>query len=68
MIHLRGAKGQKDRYTTLSEVSLEILREYWKTYRPKDWLFPGTKDFNFNLDIHVSLENYMCWATAFDTA
>lgn len=44
MIHIRGAKGQKDRYTILSEVTLEALREYWKTHRPKDWLFPGPKE------------------------
>jgi len=23
----------------LSQVNLELLREYWKAYRPKDWLF-----------------------------
>lgn len=27
-------KGGKDRYTLLSERNLEILREYWKEYRP----------------------------------
>jgi len=43
MIHIRGAKGRKDRYTVLSEVALEVLREYWKVYQPKDWLFPGPK-------------------------
>jgi site-specific recombinase XerD len=25
----------------LSETLLRILREYWKTYRPDTWLFPG---------------------------
>lgn len=38
-------KGGKDRYTLLSETCLSVLREYWKTYRPKhpeDWLFLGT--------------------------
>jgi len=43
MIHIRGAKGRKDRYTVLSEVALNVLREYWKVYQPKDWLFPGSK-------------------------
>lgn len=35
-------KGGKDRYTLLSQRSLEVLREYWKSYRPKHpdgWLF-----------------------------
>jgi site-specific recombinase XerD len=38
-------KGGKDRYTLLSDNCLSILREYWKTYRPKhpeSWLFLGT--------------------------
>ena len=37
-------RGQKDRYTVLSKVALEILHEYWKIYRPKKWLFPGPKE------------------------
>ncbi len=43
MIHIKGAKGRKDRYTILSKVALEVLREYWRVYQPKDWLFPGPK-------------------------
>jgi site-specific recombinase XerD len=43
MIHIKGAKGRKDRYTVLSEVALRVLREYWKVYQPKNWLFPGPK-------------------------
>lgn len=38
-------KGGKDRYTLLSETCLRVLREYWKTYRPRHpegWLFLGT--------------------------
>lgn len=34
-------KGKKDRYTLLSEPLLERLRDYWRYYRPKVWLFPG---------------------------
>ena len=44
MIRVDQGKGNKDRYTLLSPVALEILREYWKEYRPKEWLFP--KDTN----------------------
>jgi len=44
MIRIPGGKGQKDRYTVLSEVALEVLREYWRVYRPKKWLFPGSKE------------------------
>jgi site-specific recombinase XerD len=38
-------KGGKDRFTVLSTSCLGVLREYWKTYRPKHpegWLFLGT--------------------------
>jgi len=41
MIHIKAAKGRKDRYTVLSEVALRVLREYWKVYQPKNWLFQG---------------------------
>jgi len=44
MIHIREAKGKKDRYTVLSEVVLEGLRDYWKAYRPKKWLFEGQEE------------------------
>ena len=37
-----GGKGAKERYTLLSQVTLETLRDYWKYYHPKEWLFPGT--------------------------
>ncbi len=41
MIRVDQGKGNKDRYTLLSENLLEELRSYWKTYRPKAWLFSG---------------------------
>lgn len=43
MIHIRGAKGRKDRYSVLSGVALNVLRMYWRLYKPRDWLFPGGK-------------------------
>lgn len=41
MIRIRQAKGRKDRYVMLSEKVLDVLRIYFKAYRPKTWLFPG---------------------------
>ncbi len=41
-ILVRNGKGQKDRYTVLSQSLLEQLRTYWKVYRPTDWLFYGS--------------------------
>jgi integrase/recombinase XerD len=34
-------KGQKDRYVMLSTTLLSLLRTYWKSEQPKDYLFPG---------------------------
>ena len=34
-------KQRKDRYTTLSTVALETLRQYYKEYKPTKWLFEG---------------------------
>ena len=44
LIHIRGAKGRKDRYTILSDVAMETLSFYLKSYQPEKWLFPGQKD------------------------
>ncbi len=41
MIRVNEGKGLKDRYTLLGERNLELLRCYWKAYRPLEWLFPG---------------------------
>jgi integrase/recombinase XerD len=41
MIRVSEGKGLKDRYTLLGERNLEILRRYYKAYRPLEWLFPG---------------------------
>jgi site-specific recombinase XerD len=40
-IHIRGAKGKKDRMVVLSEVLLEVLRRYFRFYKPVDYLFEG---------------------------
>ena len=41
LIRVNEGKGLKDRYTLLGERNLEMLRGYWKVYRPLEWLFPG---------------------------
>ncbi len=41
ILTIRGAKGKKDRIVGLSDSLLEMLREYYKSYRPKYWLFEG---------------------------
>ncbi len=40
-IRVTAGKGAKDRYTLLSEMALNVLREYFRRYESKDWLFSG---------------------------
>lgn len=41
VINIRGGKGKKDRISLLSENMLALLRNYYKVYRPKEYLFEG---------------------------
>jgi site-specific recombinase XerD len=41
VIRIEQGKGQKDRYVMLSPKLLELLRDWWRLTRPRDWLFPG---------------------------
>lgn len=41
LIHIKDAKGKKDRYTLLSDKALKLLREYYAVYQPKNFLFEG---------------------------
>jgi len=41
LIHIKGGKGRKDRYTMLSEVVMETIRRYLKEYGQSKWLFPS---------------------------
>jgi site-specific recombinase XerD len=41
MIRVSQGKGRKDRYVKLSAHLLNVLRDYYRAYRPKEWLFPG---------------------------
>ncbi len=43
MIRVEKGKGEKDRYTILSERLLRELRSYWKVYRPEIWLFTSQR-------------------------
>jgi len=38
---IRQGKGRKDREIPLAPPLLELLRTYWRKYRPSGWLFPG---------------------------
>jgi len=38
-IRVEQGKGSKDRYTILADGLIPVLREYYRAYRPKGWLF-----------------------------
>jgi site-specific recombinase XerD len=40
-VHLREAKGNKERYVPLPETMRQELRAWWRTHRHPRWLFPG---------------------------
>jgi len=42
-ILVRQGKGDRDRYAMLPQTTLATLREYWKRYRPKEWLFEAPR-------------------------
>lgn len=43
LVHVKNAKGKKDRYTIMGNSALLLLREYYKTCKPTKWLFEGAK-------------------------
>jgi len=42
-IHVRQSKGKKDRYVMLSEKVLDLLRKYYKIFKPKKYIIEGQK-------------------------
>lgn len=40
LLHVRQAKGKKDRFVILPQMALQALRDYWVTHRNRKWLFP----------------------------
>ncbi len=43
LLLIRQSKGKKDRVVPISEKIIDILREYYKAYKPMTWLFEGQK-------------------------
>ena len=46
VVNIRHAKGNKDRIVPLSDKILQLLRAYFKQYRPREWLFEGQQPGN----------------------
>lgn len=48
LIHIKQAKGKKDRYTLLSHSFLKLIREYYLAYKPKVFLFEGQNEQKYS--------------------
>lgn len=48
IIHIKNAKGRKDRIVPLSKNVLELLRNYFKQYKPKEYLFNGQNSLKYS--------------------
>jgi len=42
-VHIRNAKGNKDRFVPLPDVTLQLLRDFWSVHRNPVLLFPNRK-------------------------
>lgn len=48
IVLIRKAKGKKDRVVMLSPKLIELLREYYKIYNPKKYLFEGSENEKYS--------------------
>jgi len=56
VIRINGAKGKKDRISLLSDNLLQLLRQYYKEYHPKKYLFEGKSGGKYSAS---SVENIL---------
>jgi integrase/recombinase XerD len=49
LIHIKNAKGRKDRIVPLSQKVLELLRKYYKEYKPNEYLFNGQNSTQYSI-------------------
>jgi len=62
-VRITQSKGKKDRYTLLSKKMVTLLRQYYKEYRPQQWLFEGSGGQKYSdTSIQTILKNAACKA------
>ena len=49
LVHIKNAKGRKDRVVPLSNKVLDLLRNYYKQYKPIEYLFNGQKSLQYSI-------------------
>ena len=60
LLLIRQSKGNKDRIVALPDKLLLLLREYYKVYQPKDFLFEGAKGDQYSeRSVQLILKNAM---------
>ena len=60
LLLIRQSKGNKDRIVALPDKLLLLLREYYKVYEPKDFLFEGAKGDQYSeRSVQLILKNAM---------
>ena len=60
MVHIKNAKGNKDRYNVLSLSILKDLKAYYKEYRPAKYLFESPNGNKYSV---TSVLRIIDWAT-----
>jgi site-specific recombinase XerD len=55
MVKVGQGKGNKDRYTILSDTTLKDLRRYYLEYRPKNYLFEGANGHRYSSSSVLSI-------------
>jgi site-specific recombinase XerD len=53
LLRVRDGKGQKERCVKLSPHLLGVLREYYRTFKPRPWLFPHRQDSSRPMHPHA---------------
>ncbi len=48
IVHIKSAKGNKDRVVPLAPSALNLMREYYKQHRPKEYLFNGQESCQYS--------------------
>ena len=60
IIHIKNAKGRKDRIVPLSQNILDLLRVYYKEYRPVEYLFNGQNKLQYtSTSCNQIVKNYL---------
>ena len=63
MLRIENAKGNKDRYVPLSSKLLVLMREYYKLYKPTEYLFEGRNGGKYSQSSSRAMLKKYVWTT-----